>query len=132
MAEKIHELLQEQKVMVNGISHDIRTPIARLRFALDLTRNCQTVEALRQHIQDMDMDLDELDQLIKDWLFYAGLTSTAKQITFDTRVEISSLLMEKTNSFAPMYPNIRVISAIEPLNVLGNQRLLSRCIENIL
>ena len=132
MAEKIHALLLEQKIMVNGVSHDIRTPIARLRFALDLTRSSDSIEALRRHIQDMDMDLDELDLLINEWLFYAELTSNSKQVSYNEPIPLHEMLTEKMHSLAPIYPHVSIISSISDANFSGNQRLITRCIENLL
>ena len=66
MAEHIEDLLQEQKTLVYGVSHDIRTPIARLRFALDMCRSCNSAAEYQTQIQDMDLDLDELDLLVNE------------------------------------------------------------------
>jgi signal transduction histidine kinase len=71
MAERIQQLLATHRELACGISHELRTPIARMRFALEMlseTDRQKERERLRAMMED---DLDELDHLIDTSLTYA-------------------------------------------------------------
>jgi signal transduction histidine kinase len=71
MAERIQRLIASQKELSSAISHELRTPIARMRFALEML--AETDERLeRERLgRMMEVDLDELDNLIDSSLTYA-------------------------------------------------------------
>lgn len=66
MAEEVRALLENRTVLLSGISHDLRTPITRLRLALSLLDD---VEPAR--LAAMERDLDEMNRLISDMLAFS-------------------------------------------------------------
>lgn len=66
MAEEVRALLENRTVLLSGISHDLRTPITRLRLALSLLDG---VEPAR--LAAMERDLDEMNRLIADMLAFS-------------------------------------------------------------
>lgn len=71
MAERIQRLIATQKELSSAISHELRTPIARMRFELEMiseTAESSERDRLRRMMED---DLDELDGLIDSSLTYA-------------------------------------------------------------
>ncbi|MFT6900327.1 MAG: two-component system OmpR family sensor kinase [Colwellia sp.] len=131
MADEIKLLIEEQKTLVNGVSHDLKTPIARIRFALDMTRSCKTTEQFRGRIQDMDFDLDELEELVNEWLFYAELNGKPEKLQFryiDLKKTVQ-VIYEKTRV---LYPHINFELSVRTTYVEANYRLVSRAIENLL
>ncbi len=66
MAEEVQALLENRTVLLAGVSHDLRTPITRLRLALSLLDDCDAGLVKR-----MEHDLDEMNQLISDMLVFA-------------------------------------------------------------
>ncbi|MBL4830362.1 MAG: two-component sensor histidine kinase [Aliivibrio sp.] len=130
MALQIKSLLQEQKNLINGVSHDLRTPIARLRFALDMTRNCDSVEQYRKRIQEMDLDLDELDNLVEDWLFYAQLNG--RSLPIDSQpFDLSKTIQLCLDKLTPLFPSISISYDALPASIHGDSKLLTRAIENV-
>jgi len=81
----------------SAISHELRTPIARLRFALEML--AETAEsAERERLwQMMEVDLDELDNLIDSSLTYARFEREQPELHL-TPVELAPWLEEKVNS----------------------------------
>jgi two-component system sensor histidine kinase RstB len=59
--------------MIHGISHELRTPVARLRFALEMVADAETPFDREQYINGMDHDIEELDKLVDEILTYANL-----------------------------------------------------------
>lgn len=71
MAERIRQLLATHRELSCGISHELRTPIARMRFALEMLAETDEVAERERLWAMMEADLDELDQLIDTSLTYA-------------------------------------------------------------
>ncbi|WP_415035690.1 ATP-binding protein [Azonexus sp.] len=71
MNERVLQLLATHRELSCGISHELRTPIARMRFALEMLPETPELEERRRLWAMMEADLDELDQLIDTSLTYA-------------------------------------------------------------
>ena len=71
MAERIQMLIATQKEISSAISHELRTPIARLRFALEMFTDTDEQAERERLSQLMEADLVELDNLIDSSLTYA-------------------------------------------------------------
>jgi len=71
MAERVQRLIATQKELSSAISHELRTPIARLRFALEMLADTEEREERERLWRMMEADLDELDNLIDSSLTYA-------------------------------------------------------------
>lgn len=66
MAGEVHALLENRTVLLSGISHDLRTPITRLKLALSMLDGADAIQVSR-----MERDLDEINRLIGDMLAFA-------------------------------------------------------------
>lgn len=66
MAEEVRGLLENRTVLLSGISHDLRTPITRLKLALSMLDGADPELVAR-----MERDLDEMSRLISDMLAFA-------------------------------------------------------------
>jgi len=131
MTEQIELLHQEHKNLINGVSHDLKTPIARIRFALDLTHNCETVADYQARLQDMDLDLDELEELVNEWLFYAELSGKPMPIIKEA-IDFSELIESTANKISTVYPDIQLSLNLQAGYVNAEPRLINRAIENLI
>jgi two-component system sensor histidine kinase RstB len=97
MAERIQQLLATHRELACGISHELRTPIARLRFALEMVKETD-VRAERERLWPMmEGDLDELDHLIDTSLTYARFEREAPEPHFSS-VKFAEWLEEEVDS----------------------------------
>jgi two-component system sensor histidine kinase RstB len=71
MAERVQQLLATHRELSCGISHELRTPIARMRFALEMLTETDEAGERQRLWSMMEADLDELDHLIDTSLTYA-------------------------------------------------------------
>ena len=72
MAARLSGVLRSQKELIAALSHEMRTPLARIRFALAVIGN-RDDEELQQKLGAMNDDVQEIDDLIASMLNYARL-----------------------------------------------------------
>ena len=79
MYEEITALLENRTALLAGISHDIRTPLTRMRLALEINR-----DELGDSVADqLSNDLTHMDELVENALEYArGTQETAECVPF--------------------------------------------------
>ena len=68
MQERVGRFLAQRTQMLAGVSHDLRTPLTRMRLALAMMK---TDDANRQDIADFTADLEEMDRMIGGYLAFA-------------------------------------------------------------
>jgi signal transduction histidine kinase len=68
MAERIRKLLTREKELLANVSHELRSPLARIRVALEIAGEAGTPEDRAQALQGVEQDLGELERLIEDVL----------------------------------------------------------------
>jgi two-component system sensor histidine kinase RstB len=114
MAERIRQLLATHRELSCGISHELRTPIARMRFALEmLTETDERTERDRLWAM-MEADLDELDQLIDTSLTYARFEREAPEAHFSS-VKFAEWLADEVDSVRLLGRRLDVTVDTSPL-----------------
>ncbi len=68
MQERIRRFLAQRTEMLAGVSHDLRTPLTRLRLALAMLPRA---EDLRQDVAEMTADVEEMERMIGGYLAFA-------------------------------------------------------------
>ena len=73
MAARVAELVQRQRDLTHAISHELRTPIARVAFGLDLMQDSDDRARRASLAQGLHGDLAELNRLVSELLAYERL-----------------------------------------------------------
>ena len=68
MQERIRRFLAQRTELLAGVSHDLRTPLTRLRLAVALL---ESHPALSADAEDMETDIAEMDRMIEGYLAFA-------------------------------------------------------------
>jgi two-component system sensor histidine kinase RstB len=116
MAERIQRLIATQKELSSAISHELRTPIARMRFALEMLAETPEKEERERLWRMMEGDLDELDELIESSLAYSRFEREQPKPRL-TSVEFAIWLTEEVNSLRILSRHIELsidLSALPP------------------
>ncbi len=73
MAARIDGLIGSHKDMSNALSHEIKTPLARMLFEIELARVAGDPAALQRHLDHLNTDITELNAFVTATLEYAVL-----------------------------------------------------------
>ena len=123
MAEQLSKIEQDRVIMLAGISHDLRTPLARLRLETELS--VADTEA-RAH---MAADITQLDAIIDKFLDYAR-PDPAQLATVSLNAVVAAAVYAVAD-----YDDLRItVTLPDNLNVLADEvellRVMSNLIEN--
>lgn len=127
LSGQIQQLLKNRTTLLGGISHDLRTPLARLRIALELLHGKEEAELL----QRMQQDLEEMDLLICRTL------ELAKMMQIDNagieEVDLPQLLKNLVASYEQNGKEIDLAlpdSCRFPLSAIALRRVLTNLLDN--
>ena len=85
MAQQLQERIQAQKRLLGDVSHELRSPLARLRIALALAQEDSTKSA--EYLQRIEQEAERLEELIGQLL-----ATQAGDILLDTHIDLVPLL----------------------------------------
>ncbi|ABC30829.1 Signal transduction histidine kinase [Hahella chejuensis KCTC 2396] len=71
MARKIEKLVEGHKSLTNAVAHELRTPIARIRFQLDMLNGEEDAEERKELVYGISDDVNQLGELVEELLSYA-------------------------------------------------------------
>jgi two-component system sensor histidine kinase CpxA len=128
MAERLEALLQKQHELLGNISHELRSPLARLGVSLELVRRGET-----DAVERMQSDLDRLDELIGQILTLTRLQHDGEQRTVSSvnlRTLVASIAEDARFEGQPEEKSVTIIRADDCV-LKGDPLLLRSCIENV-
>ncbi len=131
MASRIEDLVSRQRQLITDVSHELRSPLARLNVALDLGRERKGDDSAFDH---MEQDLGILNDLIERLLTLARLGTAAAPMP-TSPVDLSDLVPQivRNAEFESRNPRGRFkLVADQRCIVRGNVQLLHSAIENVI
>ena len=81
MSSRLSGLFRSQKELIAALSHEMRTPLARIRFALAVLGNKRGKD-MQEQLDELSDDVQEIDQLIATMLSYARLDHPDLRMTW--------------------------------------------------
>lgn len=133
MAERIESLITSQQRLNRDISHELRSPLARLNVALEIARQKSGPEA--QPILDrIEAESTRLNEMISRLLILAKLESGAEDVE-RVRVDLAELVRDVAADAefeAQANGKFVKVSSADSCQVLGSENLLRSAVENVL
>ena len=118
MKRRILKHISQRTAMLSGISHDLKTPLTRLKLQIELLNKNQKLNSLKEEITEME-------KMINEYLDFASNQYSQPLEKFDI-IELIQNLIGKS-----FKKNIKIKS---PKNLIfsGRKNLVRRCIANII
>jgi two-component system, OmpR family, sensor kinase len=134
MAARIDSLVGAQKDLSNAMSHEIKTPLARMRFELEMARTAADGETRARHLRNIDVDIAELDGFVKATLDYAILERA--EVVLNIAAHDFALMLpavvESIRRDAPHGVSIKCAVAADARRVRCDAHLMETVVRNLL
>jgi len=118
MRKRIVRHLNQRSEMLSGISHDLRTPLTRLKLQLSFVKD-------KELSKKMSLDIDEMEKMLNEYLQFTSSTYSEKDETFN----ISELMESIINK----YENDNISKKLIPrIYMDGRKNLIQRSLNNII
>jgi len=118
MRKRIIRHLNQRSEMLSGISHDLRTPLTRIKLQLAFIKDKEISKKLSD-------DITEMEKMLNEYLQFASLRTTEKTETFDVSELVENIVQK--------YERNKIITNIkEKVYLDGRKNLIQRCLNNLI
>jgi two-component system, OmpR family, osmolarity sensor histidine kinase EnvZ len=120
MRDRIQRQIRQRTQMLAGVSHDLRTPLTRMKLALELLRNDPAVEELKS-------DLAEMERMVHGYLDFARGEGTETPVETDISLlleDIAAVMRREGTRLAVATP-AEYVMPVRP-------NALRRCVTNLI
>ena len=118
MMKRINKHLAQRSEMLSGISHDLRTPLTRLKLQLAMMDK-------KDLAKKMTADIDEMEKMLNDYLQYAKSQSEESSSKIDINLMVNEILRNFDKNKFELITGQTII-------IEGRRNLIKRCIQNII
>ncbi len=132
MAERIEELLMSKKLLLRDISHELRSPLARLNVALELARQ-RAGEDARQPLERIERESGRLNELIGELLTLTRLEDGVQNLVrneFSLNGLLELIVADALYEARHRHCQVR-ITEFESMMLYGSRELIRRALENM-
>ncbi len=134
MAGRIQRLIRSHKELSHAVSHELRTPIARIRFAMEMTRELPDSDKREHYFEAMNENIEELDGLVDELLTYARFDREEPKLDFEP-YPIDALAKEVVARFEMIDTDCHfsvVANSVESISADCDHDGVSRVLDNLL
>jgi two-component system osmolarity sensor histidine kinase EnvZ len=117
MAKRIDRHLKQRSEMLSGISHDLRTPLTRLKLQLAMLNQ-------KDLSNKMSKDIDEMENMLNSYLQFAKSQIQEESIATNINKLLNEIASEKNNKFH--------LDLVVDVVLIVRKNALKRCLNNII
>lgn len=131
MAERLKDLVEGQQRLIRDVSHEMRSPLSRLRVALELARS-QNGTAAEPQLDRIEREAQRLEEMISQSIQLSRMETTSQNRAEDVALdELVADIAANAAFEAQARPCALHIAQTTPLRVNAETDLLTSAIENV-
>lgn len=134
MARRIQSLLEHQKHIIQAVAHEIRTPVSRIRFHLEMLSYEHDDEERKPLVAEIRAEVEELNLLVSELMTFSALDTMAKEMETHP-IALHDYLSEIVAYYRKPHAHIEIVlqnTTEKNLKVNANPVYFKRAIQNIL
>ena len=133
MADQLEQLLSAQKRLLADISHELRSPLTRLKMATGLAQ-MQASEASQSYLLRIEKEANQLDKMIADVLQVSRLEANSQPLSLQTQSlqVIVDHVINDAQFEAKQHNKALVVHGNVEVNIECDEMLIASALENIL
>ena len=118
MRKRIARHLSQRSEMLSGISHDLRTPLTRMKLQLAFIKD-------KDLSSKISLEIDEMEKMLNEYLLFTSSSFSEKDETFNltTLIEDAIIKYENKNISTKLIPRVYMD---------GRKNLITRCVNNLI
>jgi two-component system sensor histidine kinase CpxA len=131
MADRIETLLKSERRLLQDVSHELRSPLARLEFAVELAR---TSPDQGRSLDRIKKEIDRLSTLVSELLQVTRAENdpdSRNLVALDLREVVKAVRDDSMVEADARHVKLEISGEPKSLEIMGDRELLRRAIENI-
>ena len=120
MRERIHRQIRQRTDMLSGVSHDLRTPLTRMKLQLAMLRKSPEIDELKD-------DVDEMEKMIEGYLTFARGEGDEEAIETDLSAVINDVVAQWKRNGATVDAHVE-----GRLDAWCRPNAIKRCLDNLI
>ncbi|HLU67471.1 MAG TPA: ATP-binding protein [Kofleriaceae bacterium] len=129
-AAELERILESKRELLRAVSHEFRTPTARMRFELEMLADADDEER-RRRIESIDEGLDELDELVDELLDYARFDGGHPDLQM-TAIDVGEVARQIVGEIAGLRQEVEFRVSADGCAIEGNPKMFRRALRNLM
>jgi len=125
MAGRVEALLKSRSRLLRDVSHELRSPLARLSVALELSRR----QTKPEHLERIGLEIDRMEEMISGLLEYEKLEG---KLDLREQIDLRELILGIVSDARYEVGRDPFVLDLHPAGIRGNRRLLASALENLI
>lgn len=105
MASRTETMVRTQRELLQAVSHELKTPLARIRFAMDLVSSAANETQRNQRLEAIDQAVEDLDGLVEELVSYVRMEN-ASAVDRRELLSVPEVLDSLIERYRGLYPEI--------------------------
>lgn len=135
MGLRIQTLLSSHKELTQAVSHELKTPLSRLRFALTMAEEAKTKSEIYANLAHIHDAADDLEKLVGELLIYARFDRqffNLESSPLNLIEALSPILAEASERQADKHLSTEIPAGLEGIKINMAPQYFKKLIENLL